>query len=334
MTKTAANQGLKLTNYKYPPRSSETLTDIQLYLKSYEENWSHFKNPFNGNIVSLTEILDPMVRPKFIVPGTILMLIAFVVDLYILKNLGSVSTELLSYLSYVIFGCAIVGATLLLPTFIIITLNRIHHINAKRKARKLKDATLKKELPDLTEISNGLITQLAKDYSPIITNLAEVFGGLKKVITADQLTTILNIIFADEPTDPAPFVSDMDKFEQGQSSFVTMLQNGIDYGIDYGVVEDPKFVQFLSYAFAIGFLRHASIKQDAEYDFANLSLEEFGKIYQNFYDKFIDYCRTEYGAKLTKEHVEDRIVKLMDDFIIYNEIKIERVFPNLAITKK
>lgn len=318
------NKPFKLTPNSYPPRNSKTLSEIQSYLKAYDAAQLRFRNPFTGQAVNVTEFLNPMVRTKFIVPGVILMLFAFACNIYILKNLTAQS----AILSYVTFMCANLGAALLLPTFIVITLNRINHARAKKKSHLACGVSgiVPTELPSLEKIKNELICQLAEDYSPVINGSTEIFGSLKKYITVDQITDIFNSIFAGDNFNPLPLIDDVEKFENGRNEFSKMLQNGLDYGSDIGVIEDPKFIQFISISFAVGFLKREYVNPNSEYRFSNLDMKELEKLHHDFCKKFLAYCTQEYGIDLTMQHVEDRIMKLVDQFIYGGKINIETVF--------
>ncbi|MES2962061.1 MAG: hypothetical protein V4694_06740 [Pseudomonadota bacterium] len=310
----------KLTGYKYPPRNSKTLSEIQSYLKAYDRGQLRLWNPFSGQSVNVVELLNPMVRPRFTITGAILMISAFISNMYTLNNLTADS----ALISYITFMCANLGAALLLPTFIVVVLNRVNHARGKKAAlRGTGYEMLQKELPDLKQISDELILQLSQDYSPMLNGAAELFGGLKKNITTEQVIAIFNYIFADDNFDPTSLIEDMERFENGRNEFTKMLQKGLDYGSDLGVIQDPKFVQFLSFAFAIGFLKREDERENKEYRFPNLHIFELLKVYQDFCAKFLAYCKTEYGAPLTEKHVIGRIMKLMDGFIAHGKITIE-----------
>jgi len=311
---------LKLTDYKYPPRNSKTLSEIQSYLKAYDRGQLRLWNPFSGHSVNVVELLNPMVRTRFTIAGSILMISAFISNMYILNNLTADS----AILSYITFMCANLGAALLLPTFIVVILNRVNHARGKQAALLGTGyEMLQKELPDLKQITDELILQLSQDYSPMLNGAAEIFSGLKKNITTKQLIAILNYIFSEDNFDPTPLIEDMERFENGCNQFTKMLQKGLDYGSDLGVIQDPKFVQFLSFAFVIGFLKREDDRENKEYRFPNLHIFELLKVYQDFCTKFLSYCKIEYGTPLTERHVVKRIMKLMDSFIAHGKITIE-----------
>ena len=300
----------KLTGYKYPPHNSKTLIEIQSYLKAYDKGQLRLWNPFSGQSINVVELLNPMVRPRFTIAGAILMISAFISNMYTLNNLTADS----AILSYITFMCANLGAALLLPTFIIVILNRLNHARGKQAAlRGTGHEMLQKQLPNLKQISNELILQLSQDYSPMLNGASELFGGLKKNITTKQVIEIFNYIFAEDNFDPTPLIEDMEGFENGRNEFTKMLQKGLDYGSDLGVIQDPKFVQFLSFAFVIGFLKREDDRENKEYRFPNLHIFELLKVYQDFCTKFLSYCKVEYGAELTEKHVVKRIMKLMDN---------------------
>ena len=328
----------KLTSYKYPPRHSKTLAEIHHYLRAYDKAQPRFKIPF-FKTVNVIELLNPMVRPKFIVPGTILMLGVFISNLYTIGSLINPNyilgnlTASSAIISYVTFMCANIGAALLLPTFIVITSNRINHARAKKKAGSA-DGNQHPELPNLEKVKNKLVVQLSEDYSPMINGSAEIFGSLKKYITVDQIIAIFNHIFTNDTFDPSPLLDDADEFENGKNEFTKMLQNGLDYGADIGVLEDPKFIQFFSYSFAIGFLKREHLRPNSPYYFSNLDLDDLFKLYQDFCLKFLAYCENEYGKGPSKEHVEDRIFELMDGFVANGKIDLNLALPHLSIPKK
>lgn len=336
---TENTKDFKLTSYKYPPRHNKTLAEIHHYLRAYDKAQPRFKIPFCKTI-NVIELLNPMVRPKFIVPGTILMLGAFISNLYTLGSfinpnyiLGNLTASSV-ILSYITFMCANLGAALLLPTFIVIASNRINHSRAKKKAKIADGAPQNVELPHIERIKNRLIVQLSEDYSPMINGSAEIFGGLKKHITIDQIIAVFNHIFTNDFLDLPPLLDDADEFENGKNEFTKMLQNGLDYGADIGVIEDPKFIQFFSFSFAIGFLKREHRRENSPYYFPNLDLDALVKLYQDFCLKFLAYCENEYGKEPTKEHVEDRIFKLMDGFIANGKIDLNLALPHLSIPKK
>ena len=317
---TEENKDFKLTDYKYPPRNSKALSEIQSYLKAYDRGQLRLWNPFNGQSINVVELLNPMVRTKFTIAGAILMISAFVSNMYILNNLTADS----AILSYTTFMFANLGAALLLPTFIVVILNRVNHARGKKAALRGTDYQMpQKELPDLKQISDELILQLSQDYSPMLNGASELFGGLKKNITTEQVVAIFNHIFAEDNFDPTPLIEDMERFENGRNEFTKMLQKGLDYGSDLGVIQDPKFVQFLSLAFVIGFLKREDDRENREYHFPNLHIFELLKVYQDFCAKFLNYCKVEYGTPLTERHVVKRIIKLMDSFIAHGKITIE-----------
>lgn len=328
----------KLTSYKYPPRHSKTLAEIHHYLRAYDKAQPRLKIPF-CKTVNIVELLNPMVRPKFIIPGTILMFGAFISNLYTLGSLinpnyilGNITASS-ALLSYITFMCANLGAALLLPTFIVVAYNRINHTRAKKKAR-IADSSQHAELPNLEKIKNRLIVQLSEDYSPMINGSAEIFGSLRKYITVDQIIALFNHIFTDDTFDPSPILDDVNEFENGQTEFTKMLQHGLDYGTDIGAIEDPKFIQFFSYSFAIGFLKREQKRENSPYYFSNLDMDTLVKLYQDFCLKFLAYCENEYGKEPTKEHVEDRILKLMDGFIANGKIDLGLAMPHLSMQKK
>ena len=55
-------------------------------------------------------------------------------------------------------------------------------------------------------------------------------------------------------------------------------------------------------------------------------MKELEKLHHDFCKKFLAYCTQEYGIDLTMQHVEDRIMKLVDQFIYGGKINIETVF--------
>ena len=328
----------KLTSYKYPPRHSKTLAEIHHYLRAYDKAQPRLKIPF-CKTVNIVELLNPMVRPKFIIPGTILMFGAFISNLYTLGSLinpnyilGNITASS-ALLSYITFMCANLGAALLLPTFIFVAYNGINHTRDKKKAR-IADSSQHAELPNLEKIKNRLIVQLSEDYSPMINGSAEIFGSLRKYITVDQIIALFNHIFTDDTFDPSPILDDVNEFENGQTEFTKMLQHGLDYGTDIGAIEDPKFIQFFSYSFAIGFLKREQKRENSPYYFSNLDMDTLVKLYQDFCLKFLAYCENEYGKEPTKEHVEDRILKLMDGFIANGKIDLGLAMPHLSMQKK
>lgn len=307
---------LKLTHHKYPQRSSKSLTEIQYYLKVYSELSSpQFTNPITGKTTDLLEFFKPMLRRRFVFAGIALTLLAFITNIYVLENLRMES----AFLSYIAFMSANLGAAMLIPTFLIEFLNRIRRQRAKNRAQQLANSQIRQQLPSLEKITDELIIKLTDIESPIMNNLLGIFDGIKKDISAEELAIILNHIFTDDETDIAHLILDEEKFELSKNNFVQILQEGINYGHETGIIEDPKFIQFLSYSFAAGFLRHAVIEPESPYHFPNLDFEHFIELYQNYCAKFSFYCKNEYGVEPFQDHVEERIMILIDQLIFHDE---------------
>jgi hypothetical protein len=172
---------LKLTHYKYPQRSSRSLTEIQYYLKVYAELSSpQFTNPITGKTTDLVEFFKPMLRTRFIAIGTALTILSFITNIYILENLDSLSLKSV-FLSYITFMSSNLGAAMLFPTLLITVLNRIRHKRAKNRAQHLANSQIKQQLPSLEKITNELIIELADIESPIMSNLLNIFDSIKKM---------------------------------------------------------------------------------------------------------------------------------------------------------
>ncbi len=308
---------LKLTHHKYKQRVSKSLTEIQYYLKVYGELSSpQFNNPITGKTTDLIELFKPMLRQKFVFAGIFLILAAFLTDLYVLKNIRFES-EVFSYAAFI---SANLGAAMLLPTFIIAFLNRVRRTRAKNRARQLANSQIKQQLPSLEKITDELIISLTDIESPIMANLLNVFDGIKKELNTEEMVMVFNHIFTNDESDISHLVLETAKFEHGKSNFIELLREGLNYGEEGGVIEDPKFLQFLSYAFAAGFLRHAVIDPESSFHFPNLDFETFIELYHNFCIKFSFYCKNEYGVEPFEEHVEDRIMSLVDHLIFHDEL--------------
>lgn len=306
---------LRLTHHEYT--KDKDFEEIEYYLKIYNEfEVPKFTNPVTGKTTDLVKLFRPMLNRKFVIAGAIFLAVGLAIDIYILRNFSK-NSELLSYVA---FMCVNFGATMILPSVLIKLLSLVRHSRAKNKARELLNSPVKQLLPSLEKITDELIVKLTEAESPIMSNLLNIFISLKKDISTEDMVMILNHIFTKEDVEILNLVENKERFENAKKNFVKILHEGINYGPESGIIEDPKFIQFLSYSYAGGFLRHTLINPNSSYHFANFNFEDFLELYNSYCVKFSNYCRNEYGVAAFEEHVEERIMELIDHLMFGDEL--------------
>ena len=302
---------LNLTQQQYKRHLENSLVEIKYFFEAYNELSDPTAiNPATGQPINLAKLTNPLRKPAIISAGSLLLMASFCSSLYILKN--QAGSPALSYLTW---STAIIGTLLLLPTLAFYFMSQVRHDRAKGQARFVADGVKKTYRPDLTKVTDELIMALFHDDSMLTIEIFMLMQNLEKDITSDDIAHLFNYIFNGDDVEVSHLVLDEKALIQSKTNFKKILEDGIGAANKTSYIEDPKFIQLITYSIAIHLLTNEYASGNLVGTFPALDNEKLKSLYEDFCAHFLNYCKQEYGEELYIDEVETRIMTCIIDLL-------------------